>query len=153
MNLTLSYYKNCILSIHRGFAFGKPSNAKPLYLLAIIEGIEKGFVLGNKIVYDKPLESVYIELCHTYEPDRQLAPFYKPFFHSSREEYYHIKWISTIVPPKLKHTPTTKYIRENIEYAYLDDGFWDLLQDVSMRQELKYLLISHYLEENKNNTR
>lgn len=33
MNLNISYYKNQLLSIQRGWAKGRPSNAKPLYIL------------------------------------------------------------------------------------------------------------------------
>ena len=47
MKLEFDYYKTSILSIHRGMALGKPSNAKPLYLLSIIECIEDGLIIGN----------------------------------------------------------------------------------------------------------
>ena len=63
MNLKTSFYKNSILSIHRGRAFGVPSNAKPLFLLSIIRGIEEGVIIGNKFSYEGKLESIYNELC------------------------------------------------------------------------------------------
>ena len=147
MNLKTSYYKNVLLTIHRGWAKGKFSNAKPLFLIAIIEGIDEGFLIGNKITYDRKLETKYKDVCEFYEPEIKLALFFKPFYHSQREEYYHIHWKNGIIPEHSWHTPSPKFIREYIEYAYLDDGLWELLQDASIRKEFKQILINHYLKQ------
>ena len=148
MNLKESYYRNCILSIHRGIAWGTPSNAKPLFLLAIIRAIEEGLIIGNMFKYEDYLEEIYKELCDTYEPNRKMAPFFKPFYHSSREVYYDIIWkVGASFDFKKTHTPSAKYIRENIDYAYLDDGLWELLQDASVREEFRAAIINHYLKE------
>lgn len=147
MNLKTSYYKNCILSIHRGFAFGIPSNAKPLLLLAIIKGIDEGVLLGNKYEYGESLESFYKELCSYYEPNRKAAPFYKPFFHSASENYYHIKWKGGKMPEHKWHTPSPKFLQENIDYAYLDDGLWELLQDKDVRSDFREIIVNYYLKE------
>lgn len=150
MNLKTSYFKNCVLSMHRGLAFGVPSNAKPLFLLALIKGIDEGVLLGNKFVYGDSIEFIYRELCAYYEPNKKAAPFYKPFFHSASESYYYIKWKDGKMPEHKWHTPSPKFLRENIDYAYLDDGLWELLQDQSIRNEFRELIINYYLKtENK----
>jgi len=59
-NIELSYYKNLLLSIHRGWTKGRFSNAKPLYFLAITEGISSGKILENKLFYDSSLEALLI---------------------------------------------------------------------------------------------
>lgn len=145
MSLKLDYYKNVLLSIHRGIAFGKPSNAKPLFLLAIINALEKGLIIGNKISYCSVLEEEYRIVCEFYEPHIKAAPLFKPFFHSTREGYYNIKWRINRFPEHKWHTPSVKFIKDNMEYAYLDDEFWEILQDDLNRKEIKQLLINHYL--------
>lgn len=147
MSLIESYYKNSILSIHRGVAWGTPSNAKPLFLMAIIRAIGEGLIIGNMFKYEEYLENIYKELCNTYEPNRKMAPFFKPFFHSSRENYYEIKWKDNVLLDcKKVHTPSAKFIKENIDYAYLDDALWELLQDASIREEFRNAIINHYLK-------
>ena len=68
MGLKTSYFTNLILSTGRGYNKGMPSNAKPLYLLAIIEGISNGTLIGNKLNYDDTLLDLYREVCERHEP-------------------------------------------------------------------------------------
>lgn len=147
--LELSYYKSLLLSIHRGWAKGRFSNAKPLYLLAIIDGISAGIILENKFMYNKTLEDLYIESCKQYEPNIKMAPFYKPFYHSSREEYYFLQWKNGREPAHTWHTPSGKIIRGLIGYAYLDPPLWNILQDPKVRKEYKQIIINRYLSSNQ----
>lgn len=143
--LEQSYYKNLLLSIHRGWAKGHFSNAKPLYLLAIFEGISNGTILDNKLPYSKTLEELYIQICNKYEPNVKAALFYKPYYHSIREDYYFISWKGGTIPDHTWHTPSAKLLRENVEFAYLDNRLWNLLQDAKIREEFKQSIINHYL--------
>ena len=45
-----------------------------------------------------------------------------------------------------KKAPSAKFIRDNIEYAYLDNTLWDLLQDVETREYFKERIINAYLQ-------
>lgn len=145
MSLKSSYYLTAILSIHRGWNKGKFSNAKPLYFLSIIKCIEDGVILGNRFIYNAQIENAYLDTCALYEPNVKPAPFYKPFYHSIKESYYDIKWINGKLPEHKWHTPSAKFLRENVEYAYLDDGLWELLQDKEIRDEYRKAIISHFL--------
>ena len=133
-----------VLSIHRGIAFGSPSNAKPLLLLAIIKGIEDGNIIGNKIVFDEKIDNDYKMLCSSLEPRKKAAPMFKPFYHSVREGYYNLKWKERRLPTHKYHTPSAKFLRENLDFAFLEDGFWDILQDGDARNAFRELIISEY---------
>lgn len=145
MGLKVSYYKNIILSLSRGYNKGIASNAKPLYLMAIFKGIEQGLIIGNILRFNKDLEQLYIDTCMEYEPDKKPAMFYKPFFHSKSEQYYTIKWKSGVAINKASHTPSAKYLRENVEFAALDDELWNLLQDTEIRNDFKNTIIKRFL--------
>lgn len=148
-NIELSYYKNLLLSIHRGWTKGHFSNAKPLYFLAITEGISSGKILKNKLFYENSLEALYLETCNLYEPEIKAAPFYKPYFHYSREEYYNIQWKEGAVPAHSWHTPSAKFLREHAVYAFLDNKLWYLLQDPEIREDFKQSVIKRYLAPNQ----
>lgn len=146
MSLKASYYKNLILSTHRGYNKGIASNAKPLYMLSIFKGVEDGILIGNKIVFDKAITNLYIETCQLLEPWRSPAHFYKPYFHLKSEPYYYIKWKNGINITNALRTPSAKFLRENVEYACLDDDLWELLQDPDTRNELRDAIIEHFIK-------
>ncbi len=148
-NIELSYYKNLLLSIHRGWTKGRFSNAKPLYFLAITEGISSGKILENKLFYDNSLEALYLETCNLYEPEIKVATFYKPYYHSSREEFYNILWKERTLPTHSWHTPSSKFLREHAIYAYLDNKLWCLLQDSEIRENFQQSVIKRYLAPNQ----
>ena len=148
-NIELSYYKNLLLSIHRGWAKGRFSNAKPLYFLAITEGISNGIILEDRLFYDKSLEALYLDTCNLYEPGLKVAPFYKPYYHSNREEYYNILWKGGSLPFHTWHTPSAKFLRDHVEYAYLDNKLWYILQDSEIREDFKQSVIKRYLKPNQ----
>lgn len=146
MGLRTSYYKNLLISLKRGSYQGVFSNAKPLFYLAIFKGIEEGWIMGNIIKYDEQLESKYLEMYNIYDAVTKLAPFYKPYYHSTGEPFYDIHWKAGKKPDFNKvHTPSPKLIRDYCEYAYFDDGLWELLQDPESREELRNTIINQYL--------
>lgn len=132
--------------MNRGSYGGVPINAKPLYLLAIFDGIKEGKIIGNKLQLAKALEESYLQVCQNYEPTKTPAPFFKPFFHLKSESFYFIKWKDGKDIQNAGKTPSAKYLRENVEYAALDDQLWDMLQDTEIREDFKMSIINRYLK-------
>lgn len=149
MSLKSDYYKNVLLSISRGYHKGVPSNAKIMYLLAIMKGIERGILLGNRFNYEPQLIALYKETCEEYEPNKVATLFYKPFYHSKGEQYYVLRLKTGAQIPAKSHTPSTKFLREQVEYAALDEELWDLLQDAEIREEYRQALIRRFLQSTK----
>lgn len=140
--LLFSFYKTAFLSIIRGNHCGIVINAKPLYYIMIIDQIGKREeVINNKIPFSKTLNEAYLSICKEYQPDIIPTPFFKPYYYSKNEQFYHLKYKQE--PPQTG--PSAKFIRDNIEYAYLDNALWDLLQEPEVRQQLREALVSHFL--------
>lgn len=134
MNIQGQYYCNELLRTKRGNSRGVFSNAKPIYLLAIIESIDEGVLLGNRILpNDDRLQSIYKTLYKELEPDKNITIFSLPYFHLNAEDYYHIKWQSGVQPPAQAKSPSQKYLNTNVCFAYLDEELWDTLQDKEIR--------------------
>lgn len=147
MSLKSSYYKTLLLSISRGNTHGVFSNAKPLMMLAIIDAIEDGVIIGNKIKFiDKNLETKYKLISKLYEPQKSVTNIAKPFFHLSSEVFYYIKYNPEVNIPTLSSSPSATFLRNNVEFAALEDELWDLLQNKDVRCEYREAMIQHFLK-------
>lgn len=120
-------------------ANGQINIAKPIMILAVIQCIENGSILANRILYSEPLITTYNELFSHYRKGNITSSVY-PFYYLGSEEFYFIKG------KKASTTPSAKFLRENVEYACLDDDLWELLQNPEARNELKNAVIWHFIE-------
>ena len=154
MNLTAETYNDKLLLTKRGNNHGVFSNAKPIYVLSIIDAIAEGVIIGNKIQFGNgELEEIYrrnYTCCQNdgdslFRANNNITPFNMPFFHLNAEPYYHIKWLGDIVPPKQAQSPSNKYLKENVDFAYLDDELWELLQHQEIRQRYRESIIKKFL--------
>ena len=134
-----------LLAIRRGNGVNGKSNAKPLFLLSIVENISLMRLKQNVIMWnDEHLIYSYDGL-HRYYDEIGHVPFIVPYCHLCSSEFYHLCWIKECRPPIKGHTPSAKYLRENLLYAKLDDELWDLLQEAENREYLKRCIIERYL--------
>ena len=143
MELRGAYYRTALLQIKRGYSKSKVSNAKIYLLLSIIERIEQGALSENKIAFDEWTRQCYEKQCKQYVDI--VTPFVKPFFHLSTSLFYHIKWKNGVQILSYAKTPSCRFIRENAEYAYLDEDLWILLNKNDFRREIRRTIIRAYL--------
>lgn len=120
-------------------AHGQINIAKPIMMLAVIQCIEKGSIIANRILYSESLITTYNELFSHYCNGHITSSVY-PFYYLGSEDFYFIKG------KKAQTTPSAKFLRENVEYASLDDDLWELLQNSETRNELKDAIILHYIK-------
>lgn len=144
MSLQSDYYKTAILQLKRGNYNGHGSNAKTYYLLSILERIDKGLLVDNKIKFDDESKKFYETQCLAYKD--VVTPFVKPYFHLSSSLFYHIKWNKGTKVESYAKTPSGKFLKEKSEYAYLDDSFWELLKGAEYRKEIKQLIVKTFLK-------
>lgn len=144
MSLQSDYYKTAILQLKRGNYNGHVSNAKTYYLLSILERIDKGLLVDNKIKFDDESKKFYETQCLAYKD--VVTPFVKPYFHLSSSLFYHIKWNKETKVESYAKTPSGKFLKEKSEYAYLDDSFWELLKGAEYRKEIKQLIVKTFLK-------
>lgn len=144
MSLQSDYYTTAILQFKRGNYNGHVSNAKTYYLLSILERIDKGLLVDNKIKFDDESKKFYETQCLAYKD--VVTPFVKPYFHLSSSLFYHIKWNKGTKVESYAKTPSGKFLKEKSEYAYLDDSFWKLLKGAEYRKEIKQLIVKTFLK-------
>ena len=142
-DLKLQYYKVILLSIKRSSKNGIYINAKPILILSFFDLIAQGIAKENKFVFDENLIRTYKEICKQYEQDKNITPCVYPFYHIKNDDFVNLTFKDNSI--KLPHTPSAKYLHENVKYASLDNALWDLLQDDETRNILKETVINYFL--------
>lgn len=134
------------LAIKRGNGIAGRSNAKPLFLLSVIECISLHKLNENKIMWDdEEIEKSYHAFAGYYEQDNKSS-IIVPYYHLSTAPFFHLVWIDEKNrPPMNRKTPSEKYLRENLVCAYFDDELWKLLNDAECREFLRRNIIERFL--------
>ena len=149
MNVLISIYTDMLLSLSQGNYRGNISLSKPIFILSILESINKGDIKDNEITLNNiDLTNTFAGLYNHYNENingLKSSSFLNPFFHLATSDFYHLIWKEGVKQPPMSSTPSGKYLRENLLYAKLDDELWDLLQDAENREFLKHKIINNYL--------
>ena len=120
-------------------------NAKPVFIIAIIDLIGEGKIQRNEIYFDDVLKERYAEVHSSLLPQVPVTPCYRPFYHLSSDDFWHIHWRQEVGPSSL----TEKRLRDNVYYASFDNALWDVLQDESVRDYYKNEIIRFFLTPEK----
>ena len=154
MNRILVYsdYSRCfahnterIMSIRQAKIRGEVIVAKPVLMLALIDGIESGVFTNNRFVLNEWLEEHYMKLMLQYTRQSQFdkpTEINNPFWHLSTDGFWHLK---LKIKGKMSMTPSKAWLKENVTYAYFDDDLWILLQNKEWRTRLRDFIVEHKL--------
>ena len=143
--LVVNMYNDMLLSIRQGNGTKGKSIAKPILLLSIIETISSKNLMRNHILCDdNNIKEFYKKQMMEYGEQSNI-PLSVPYYHLASSSFYHLIWKNKERPVFSGHTPSAKYLRENLLYAKLDDELWELLQDAESREYLKRNIIERYL--------
>ena len=140
-------YKNYICQfqkIRQANVNGSVIKAKPILLLAVIDGINEGRVVNNCIVMNEWLEIHYTTLMYRYSTNyADMTEINMPFWHLKNDGFWHLQFAGEKV--ERTSTPTMNWIRENVHFAYFDEPLWILLENQEWRMKLRNFIIEHKL--------
>ena len=154
MNRTLQFYdySHCfahyterIMSIRQAKIRGEVVVAKPVLMLALIDGIDLGVFTNNRFVLNEWLEEHYMKLMLQYTRQSQFdkpTEINNPFWHLSTDGFWHLQ---LKVKEEMNMTPSKSWLKENVNYACFDDDLWVLLQSKEWRIRLRDFIVEHKL--------
>lgn len=142
----VKYYSERIKRIKCAHAHGRRILAKPFLILAIIELIDEGIYNKNEFkweagCYNELLEA-YKNQHYRYQPNEYQTPLFKPFYHLSNDGFWHLTLNNNKNSLPIL---SNKALREQGACGHFDDEFWCLLQDVSIREDFKELIINFFI--------
>ena len=140
-----AHYTKRIMSIRQAKIHGEVIVAKPVLLLALIDGIENGEFTGNRFVLNEWLEKKYLALMRQYTKNSQFpnpADISNPFWHLQGDGFWHLIHKTAVAEGS---TPSKRWIKENVTYGHFNDDLWVLLQNKVWRQKLRDYIMEHKL--------
>lgn len=140
-NYALEMYRQMFVNLKRGNYRGVYSNAKPIFLISLIDYIV--FMEGNKLKWeDKKFEELYYGNFGKLESSKP-TPICKPFYFMTSENFYTIIWREK---PEAKSliSPSSKTLRDFSLYAVIDDELWEILQNKDNRAYLRASIMQAY---------
>lgn len=126
-----------------------PAPHKPVLLLSVIESIENGQIIENKILVSPELAEIFLKYwprVTNRKPDLAM-----PFFHLKSDEFWHLH-PNAGYETALRVANQIKGIsrlREVVAYANLNDDLFVLLTDARDRETIRQTLIRTYFPEFK----
>ena len=114
-------------------------------MLAIIDAISND-IFTNQFIINDWLEDRYYILMQKFTKNSQFGGttgIHNPFWHLESDGFWHLHYPGLELSKT--STPSTKWLKENVRYASLDDDLWILLQNKAMRQRLRDYIVEYKL--------
>jgi len=134
------------MNIRQAKIHGERIVAKPVLLVAIIDGIEANVFQSNLFFINDWLEGRYLMLMSKYAKPSQfddLTGIEKPFWHLESDGFWHLNYQGERL--NKSKTPSKAWLKENVEFAYFDESLWIMLQNKEWRIQLRDYIVEHKL--------
>ena len=140
-----AFYAKRIMNIRQAKIKGEVIVAKPVLLLTLIDGISNNVFVDNEFGLTEWVEEHYMMLMKKYTSSSQFSNvtgIENPFWHLATDGFWTLQY--RIDPPN-GTSPSKRWLKENVEYAYFDESRWILLQNKVWRTKLRDYIIEHKL--------
>jgi len=128
---------------------------KPILLLAVINGFEKGYLWGKEVPISEDLLTSFHDYWKLLVDTEHDANFSLPFFHlgSEKSGFWQLKPYDGKEIPVTKSNSIKSYkaLCQTVEYALLSDELAQALQNPVQRIELKVALLERYFPDKASN--
>lgn len=140
------HYTKRIETIRQAKIHGETIVAKPVLMVAIIDGIDANVFRNNQFYVNEWLEERYKMLMQKYSKHsifEAKTGIEKPFWHLESDGFWHLQYPGETLSKS--HTPSKAWLKENVKYACLDEPLWILLQNKIWRSMLRNYIVEHKL--------
>ncbi len=141
-----SHYAKRIMNIKQAKIHGEIIVAKPVLIISLIDGVGENVFVDNEFNLSGWLESHYKMLMSEYTRTSQFSKITgieNPFWHLVTDGFWSLRYIHE---PPTGITPSKKWLKDNVEYAYLDEELWILLQNKTWRLRFRNFIVEKKLE-------
>lgn len=148
----LSYYLNQLLKLRRDRNKTRgDAPHKPVLLLAIIEGIENGDIISNRISITPELVLSFKDIWSKLVFTNHSQNFALPFFHMKSDPFWRLVSLNGAVIPISSSGSVKSFstLKDSVAYAEIDKELFLFLMDPIAREVIKSELLEFYFPETK----
>lgn len=148
----LSYYLNQLLKLRRDRNKTRgDAPHKPVLLLAIIEGIENGDIISNRISITPELVLSFKDIWSKLVFTNHSQNFALPFFHMKSDPFWRLVSLNGAVIPISSSGSVKSFssLKDSVAYAEIDKELFLFLMDPIAREVIKSELHEFYFPETK----
>ncbi|ADB40666.1 HNH endonuclease [Spirosoma linguale] len=129
-----------------GTPYGKAPH-KPVFLITLLELIEKRLITENRVTITPELVATFKENFSLLVPTAHKDDFTQPFFYMQSEGFWFLKPMAGATIDS--HIKSVHVLSERLDYAYFADDLFMLLTNDYARLYLKNTLLDHYFADTK----
>lgn len=140
-----AFYAKRIMNIRQAKIRGEVIVAKPVLILSLLDGINENVFTDNEFALTEWLESRYLMLMKEYTRTSQFSNvtgIENPFWHLATDGFWSLQYKRA---PETDASPSKRWLKDNVEYAYFDESLWIFLQNKVWRTKLRDYIIEHKL--------
>ena len=142
----MSSYVDQLTAMRMNKQNGHISPHKAIMMLAVIDLIASGDASDNRFRLSPELMEHFLRYFDTVKTDTDSCMPINPYFFMRSEPFWHHRAIpgSEALCEALSSPGGRKKLGEIIDYAFLDDALFGLLQDGSKRAKMREAVIARY---------
>lgn len=140
----LTFYSNKFRKLRIDRARGNPAPHKPLLLLAVIDLIEQGAILENKIESSPLIVESFLKYWNLLSLEKPRI--YLPFYHLKSDKFWHLhaKAGQENLLATISQFKSMSQLASVIAFASLDEDLFLLLHNSQVREVLRQTIIETY---------
>jgi putative restriction endonuclease len=148
MSKNLAFYAKKFSSLRVDMTRGIAPH-KPILLLSVLHLFEQNLVKKNQIVLSPDLIVTFLRYWSQLGSASHNSDIALPFFHLTGDQFWHLKpkpGFESVISSKVR-LRSIRAIREFVQYAYLDDELFELVQDPISRGSLVSIIATAWFSE------
>lgn len=143
----LTFYSNKFRKLRIDRAHGNPAPHKPLLLLAVIDFIEQGIILENKVEPSPSIVESFLKYWNLLSIEKPRI--YLPFHHLKSDKFWHLhaKAGQENILATISQFKSMAQLSSVIDFSSFDEDLFLLLHNAEAREVLRQTIIETYFSD------
>lgn len=130
MNNSINTYKNAFANLHVKVIDGRKLPNKAILLISVMDLVRCGYISENCIKLDDTIKIAFENNWKIFV-NTNTPIVWTPFWHMKKESFWHFKPIHSLKDienlVRSGETASISKMRNEIEYAFLDDALFEII--------------------------